>query len=127
MKKVTISLGAIVLLLLAHAAVGQQLWGNTLAGGSDNIGVVFKANPDGTGYSVVYQFVTTTTFKGSEPQGQPMRASDGKYYGLATYGGVNDKGVLYVYDPAVGNLQPLHDFGSVANDGIYPAGSLTQA
>jgi uncharacterized repeat protein (TIGR03803 family) len=55
----------------------------------------------------------------------PIRASDGKLYGIAAYTPPTG-GNIYSYDIGSGVYTDLHDFGS-GNDGLYPMGDLYQA
>lgn len=61
------------------------LYGTTYAGGSNNVGTVFKLNKDGSGYLPLRHF-STTGGSGQFPRGALLEATDGWLYG-ATYGG----------------------------------------
>ena len=77
----------------------DELWGMTKDGGIDDNGVIFKINPDGTGYSLQKEFITD--IRGTDPMGSLMEYN-GKLYGMTSDDGFDDHGVLYEYDPANG-------------------------
>src|SRR5262249_27806010 len=58
------------------------LYGATYAGGSNNIGTIFKLNKDGSQFKTVHSFSSTD---GELPRGALLEASDGYLYGT-TYG-----------------------------------------
>ena len=53
-----------------------------------------------------------------------LQASDGNFYGVSAYGGVNDLGYIFKVDAAHGRLTHLHDFSFP--DGATPRGPLIQ-
>ncbi len=63
--------------------------------------------------------------EGNVPSGT-LLYSDGKIYGLMRYGGANNLGTLFQFDPATGSLLKLKDFDG-ANLGEHPVGSLVKA
>lgn len=86
---------------------GMVLWngvfyGTTRWGGLYGNGVVFKLNPDGTGFAVLKHFSATTSYNGGNylnvggmyPAGDLMVA-DGVLYGATQYGGNYGYGTLY--------------------------------
>jgi uncharacterized repeat protein (TIGR03803 family) len=97
-------------------------------------GTTYNNGPIGGG--VLYQFdpltniITTKvsfdgTNKGSQPSGKLIQATDGKLYGMTKYGGVNNKGVLFQYDPATNVFTKMIDFNG--GNGALPVGGLIQA
>jgi uncharacterized repeat protein (TIGR03803 family) len=124
MKKLIIILCGLCQLILAQNIFAQgELWGMTSTGGSDNKGVIFKTNLDGTGYSVQLSFDATNV--GSSPTGTLLQAANGKLYGTTNTGGANDYGTLFEYDQASGILTKKVDIGLIG--GKYPKGGLLQA
>src|SRR5258707_590897 len=67
-----------------------KLYGTT-SGLPDRTGLIFRVGTDGTG-NVLHVFNGTD---GSGPDGGVMLATDGNYYGTASYGGTNGLGVLF--------------------------------
>lgn len=115
---------AVGLLMLWFVSVEAQrkLWGTASAGVSDNKGVIFNANDDGTGYTVKYNFVTD--FPGVNPQ-SGLTLANGKFYGVTNGGGANDVGLLFEYDPVNDTYTRKHDFDGT--NGSYPYSALVLA
>ncbi|MGZ3863032.1 MAG: choice-of-anchor tandem repeat GloVer-containing protein [Bacteroidia bacterium] len=63
---------------------------------------------------------------GYSPQGDLLQATDGKLYGMAMYGGLNNEGCLFYYDIVSDTLVKLLDFDFTLTGG-KPNGSLIQA
>jgi uncharacterized repeat protein (TIGR03803 family) len=110
------------LLCVVPAWSQRSLWGVTSSGVADNKGVIFKANEDGTGYSVQHNFVSD--FPGASPYTTPALAN-GKLYGTTNAGGASDQGVLYEFDPATGDYTKKFDFSAAT--GTFPQSSLLLA
>src|SRR5947207_2940117 len=66
-------------------AASGALYGTTQNGGSDGFGTVFRLNADGSGYTVIHNFVA-----GDEDGGNPasglVQGSDGVLYGTTESG-----------------------------------------
>jgi uncharacterized repeat protein (TIGR03803 family) len=95
-----------------------SLWGTTEAGGSRNLGTIFRLK-NGQ-YSVVASF---TGENGARPRGPLLRAKDGNFYGLASGGGINNLGTVFRVTPQ-GKLTRLAAFNGF--NGAFPAGGLIQ-
>ncbi len=119
--------GAFVFVCISStASSAQQLWGTTSAGGSNNLGVVFSADPNGTAVSTLKQFTYTTTVKEATPQSTGLlKASNGNFYGM-TQGGGGGLGALFEYNLSNGTYTKLHDFAGAPSDGSYPVGTVVQ-
>jgi uncharacterized repeat protein (TIGR03803 family) len=63
-------------------------------GGLTGPGVIFEVTASGA-YSVLYVFDSTS---GASPGSTPTQHTNGKIYGLAASGGVDNQGVLYSFD-----------------------------
>jgi uncharacterized repeat protein (TIGR03803 family) len=76
------------------------LYGTTFWGGLYGNGLVFKVNPDGTGFAVLKQFSATTSAinyvnaDGMYPLGDLM-VTNGVLYGTTLYGGIYGCGTIY--------------------------------
>ena len=100
---------------------GTFLYGMTSRGGINDIGVILKIMPDGTGYSDMLDF--TGSANGNQPGGSLI--SDGVFlYGMTKDGGANNFGVIFKIKPDGTGYSKLYDFGSAANDGAWPNSSL---
>ncbi|MFM7855783.1 MAG: choice-of-anchor tandem repeat GloVer-containing protein, partial [Flammeovirgaceae bacterium] len=84
--------------------------------------VLFRINPDGKNMSVLVDFSTKGV---TSPVGRVLQGGNGKYYGLARYGGVNNYGALFEYDPVNGNYAKIADMNSIG--GKNPNGTLIQS
>ncbi|HWA35980.1 MAG TPA: choice-of-anchor tandem repeat GloVer-containing protein [Cyclobacteriaceae bacterium] len=125
--RIQLALNAFLLALCITPAFGQQLWGTTVAGGDNNIGVIFKANLDGTALTVQKQFLLTTAIKEAFPENTGfLQASNGKLYGMVQ-AGIKNQGALFEYNPLTLTYTKLHDFGVTPSDGASSIGALTLA
>ncbi|WP_251955383.1 choice-of-anchor tandem repeat GloVer-containing protein [Nostoc commune] len=68
------------------------LYGTTKLGGANNKGAIFKV-PVGGGTPVLVASFNDTN--GANPTAALIKASNGNFYGTASAGGVNNKGVIY--------------------------------
>ncbi len=98
-----------------------NLWGMNNYGGGNYGGNIFKYNPSTNTYSVVYDFSDES---GDYPNGSLIQASNGKFYGMTSYGGANGEGVIFQFDPETSAYTDLVDFSDAT--GSYPNGSLVQ-
>ena len=99
---------------------GGILYGMTRIGGTNAFGVMFKINPDGTGYSKLIDFAGATN--GSYPSSSLI--SDGTFlYGMTGGGGTNDMGTIFKIKPDGTGYSNLLNFVGTAN-GSTPWGSL---
>jgi uncharacterized repeat protein (TIGR03803 family) len=99
---------------------GTFLYGMTYSGGTNNLGVVFKIQTNGTNYTKLFDFAGITN--GSYPNGSLI--SDGTYlYGMTQYGGTNNVGVAFKIQTNGTNYTKLFDFAGSANGGV-PLGSF---
>jgi uncharacterized repeat protein (TIGR03803 family) len=72
-----------------------KLYGMTWQGGnnSSNGGVIFSFDPLSSVYSKLYDF--TGGSNGNNSSGGVLLCSNGKFYGMTSYGGSNSKGVFF--------------------------------
>lgn len=97
---------------------GTHFYGMTSSGGINNVGTIFKLNPDGTGYSKLLDFADTN---GMFPNGSLI--SDGTFlYGMTQWGGSNGLGTLIKIKSDGTTYSKLLDFGGT--NGCEPLGSL---
>ena len=98
-----------------------KLYGLTSGGGASGRGVLFE-------YDYVNEIYTKkidlTPSTGLNPTGTLYQATNGMVYGLASYGGVNDKGTLFEYNPLTNVLTTKISFNGT--NGFYPQASLTE-
>jgi uncharacterized repeat protein (TIGR03803 family) len=97
-----------------------KFYGMTQAGGVNSKGVVFEWDP------VSNVFVKKIDFDGINNGRNPKSSlclNNGKFYGVTYMGGVNDKGVIFEWDPLTNIFSKKFDFDST-DSGILPEGSL---
>jgi uncharacterized repeat protein (TIGR03803 family) len=108
MKKFTTLLIASIVILGAKVQAQPQLWGSTEQGGKYDAGVLFTTDINGENYSVEYHF---PKIMGYEFMFSTLtQASNEKIYGVSNSGGLHGDGVLFEYDPAMGEYIVLHSF-----------------
>jgi len=73
---------------------------------------------------ILKNYFLSSYYTGSNPVGSLILASNGKFYGMTSAGGVNSVGALFQYDTT--NLF-IKRFDFATNDGYQPLGSLVQA
>ena len=103
-------------------AKDNLLYGVTQFGGAKNNGTLYQYDP--VSYTYVKKIDFDKTISGDAPTAPLLLAADGKLYGTTTYGGANDEGVLFQYDPATNILVPKVEFGGAKGSG--PRGELVQ-
>ncbi len=111
-----------------------NLYGSTSMGGigqpacwtAEGCGVIFKmtVNRNGTWtYHILHRFASYAT-DGQSPNGGLAMDASGNLYGVAVYGGVNNRGRVFKLTFSGGHWKEttLYDFPNCA-DGCYPAGT----
>ena len=97
-------------------------YGTNSFGGEFDYGVLYKFNLSTNGFSKLHDF---NGINGRQPSGTPMEANNNKHYGVTKFGGSNDEGILYQYDPISNETTSVLDFADVTSS--RPIGSLLQA
>lgn len=97
-----------------------RLYGTALSGGLGHQGGIFSYDAATGTYTTLYQFDETS---GSQPTGALTWGSNGLIYGLTTYGGQYNNGVLFSFNPASRVYKVLYHFNGT--DGANPTGGLT--
>lgn len=105
------------------SANNGKMYGLTGDGGIYAGGVLFEYDNN---TNTLVKKVDFASSSGRSPFGAMVEASDGNLYGTTTYGGVNDKGVLFQYNPTTNSYLKKYDFGGIT-DGELPNGGLVQA
>jgi uncharacterized repeat protein (TIGR03803 family) len=111
-------------------AQNGNLYGMTTYGGINNVGVIFQYNPTTNIYSKIFDFDGSLT--GATPYACSfIEASDGNLYGMTTYGGLNNAGVLFQFNPNTNTYVKKIDFdlgnSSSPSNGAFPFNSLIEA
>ena len=98
--------------LISIATQAQTyLWGTSSLGGTNDKGVFFQYDPVTSIYTKKLDFDGAS--KGANPFSSLVKGVDGKLYGVSVYGGTNNKGVLFQYDPATSTYTKKLDFDSI--------------
>jgi uncharacterized repeat protein (TIGR03803 family) len=99
---------------------GTYMYGMAWGGGTSYYGNLFRINTDGTGYIPTFYFGGQTT--GRDIPGTMV--TDGTFfYGMTSFGGVSDSGVIFKIKPDGTGYVKLMDFNGYPN-GKNPRGSL---
>ena len=97
-------------------ASGNILYGTTSSGGTSNYGTIFSYNTSTSTFTVLYSF--TNGLDGAYPKCSLIIDSGGTLYGVASTGGVNNKGTVFSYNPATSTFNTLHAFGGGSRRGL---------
>ena len=100
---------------------GSTLYGTTPVGGTNNTGVVFAINTDGTGFTILHDFVGGSS-DGSGPMGS-LTLDGSTLYGMTGSGGISNNGVMFAINTNGTGYTILHKFAGGSGDGIWPLGS----
>ena len=98
---------------------GTFLYGTTSSGGTNDFGTIFKIKPDGSAFSVLFNFSSTSggsSFAGLTYDGTHL-------YGTTGMAGNGNKGTVFKIKTDGTGFQKLIDFMGYTN-GSYPSGSL---
>lgn len=100
--------------------IDGNFYGTTTAGGTNNIGTVFKITPLGV-ETVIYSFGGSGD--GDQPYAALLQASDGNFYGTTIAGGMDNLGTVFRITPT-GAETVIHSFDG--SDGSLPFAPLIQ-
>jgi uncharacterized repeat protein (TIGR03803 family) len=98
-----------------------NFYGDCYSGGSGGHGILYMLTPTGT-FTILHAF-TGIAPDGANPNGPPIQATDGNFYGTTTFGGANNLGT--VYKLAGGTVTTLYSFKG-STDGSGPSAPLVQ-
>ncbi|MBI3220870.1 MAG: T9SS type A sorting domain-containing protein [Bacteroidetes bacterium] len=98
-----------------------DLFGTAIGGGAQGRGVIFKVKPDGTNYTVLFNF---NGANGVKPNGKLLLTSDGYLVGTTVDGGSNNAGVIFRINQDGSNFSVLFNF--CCGNGSAPYGGLEE-
>ena len=98
------------------------LYGTVLNGSVNGVGFLFEFNPLTKTYTNKVEFDYTN---GAWPRCNLIQASNGKIYGTTSYGGANNNGVLFEYDPITNVYKKKIDF-KYSITGSSPRGNMLE-
>ena len=93
----------------------KKLYGVTTELSTGNYGVIFSFNPSSATYSKLVDFDSD---KGTNPYGGLTKSQDGKLYGVTTFGGSSNGGVVFSFDPLTQSYMKLKDLDTIT--GVSP-------
>jgi uncharacterized repeat protein (TIGR03803 family) len=100
------------------------LYGMTSHGGVHGKGIIFSYNILDSTETDLHDFDDTD---GQYPYGSLIQASDSMFYGMTSSGGLYNYSTIFSFNILTNQETDIHDFGSEANDGSFPSGSLLKA
>ena len=92
-------------------------------GGTNDAGTLFKLNPDGTGYAVLYEFGQTLLHP-DDPLSALALGDDGAFYGTSASGGAYGGGTIFRIKRDGTEFSILHSFRFGTLDGRSPIGNI---
>lgn len=98
----------------------NKLYGFTNTGGANNDGVMFEFDIATNTYTKKFDFEYSSS--GRNPKGTFVKASNGKLYATAQYGGLGTAGTLFEYDTQTNGIQKKLDFNYAENGYGFRAG-----
>ncbi len=102
------------------------LYGTTYAGGTNDVGTVYRLNTNGGSFKLL---LSPSLAPGSPELiegGVVVGKTDGLLYGVSRFGGTNDTGTLFRLDRTGGGFTILRHFG-LFDDARYPGSELLEA
>ncbi|MBL0340591.1 MAG: hypothetical protein IPP71_06550 [Bacteroidetes bacterium] len=114
MKKVNATLILILIVKILFAQT-PQLWGLASLGGSNNKGLIFKINGDGTDFSAIDSL---NYYVGSSPRGSLTMVSGNKLLGLTSNGG-GGAGTIFSFDLSNNSCTPVFSFTGLYGGNSY--------
>ena len=100
-----------------------NFYGTTYAGGTGNLGTIFKMTPGGA-VTLLHSFAGGAT-DGSSPYAALVQGTDGNLYGTTLLGGASSDGTVFKITPA-GSFTLMHSFAGGASDGQSPYCALLE-
>jgi uncharacterized repeat protein (TIGR03803 family) len=106
-------------------ATNGKIYGCTMDGGvGGESGAIFEYDYVNDILTQKYDFANTAA--GYVPLGKMVQHSNGKLYGLCTYGGANGQGVLYEFDISSGQYTNRFSFNKANGTGGYSQTGLVE-
>jgi uncharacterized repeat protein (TIGR03803 family) len=92
------------------------LYGGTDGGGANDVGVIFKLNKDGSGYTVLHHLIDSISIGVADL----LVSNDGMLYGASYAGGPDDSGSLFKISTNGSGFTVLHQFTGSDFNGSAP-------
>lgn len=104
---------------------GGILFGTTYNGGTAGKGTLFSLPPDGTAFTVLWNFGSIAG-DGWNPQAALVRGRIGLLYGVTYNGGANSAGTIFKLAPDGSGYEVLHSLGAAVGEGKNPRAALCE-
>jgi uncharacterized repeat protein (TIGR03803 family) len=101
------------------------LYGTTAAGGSADLGTIFRLDPVGGTLQILHSF-STIDHDGTQPYASLIEATDGALYGTTQLGGTSAQGVVFTLRKDGSGYTLLHHFTGMQGDGSQPSAELIE-
>jgi uncharacterized repeat protein (TIGR03803 family) len=99
------------------------LYGTTSSGGDFDWGALFKINKDGSGYTILHSFKAGNG-AAYYPVANLHEGPGGTLFGVTYFGGSDESGTIYTFNPAGGGVTILHSFVDAQLAGGNPNATL---
>ena len=103
---------------------GGVIYGMAMQGGTANVGVVYRVNPDGTNFQVIHSF-TGGIADGGNPSYSALVVSGGVICGMTPGGGTAGLGAIFRMNTDGTGFSVLHSFTATGGDGYGSLSGLT--
>jgi len=100
-------------------------YGTFYTGGAHGWGAAFRIKPDGSDYSVIYNFGASST-GAKTPLAGLIEGTDGFLYGTTWVGGESGYGTVFKLAKDGGTFDVLYSFAFPGTDGIYPYSGVVE-
>lgn len=98
------------------------LYGTTGRGGNNEIGTIFKINPDGSNYKSIYHFTALT---GIFTIGSLSQLTDGRIIGVTLLGGLYFDGLIFTIKPDGSSFSVIYNFNG-ASGRYHPSSAVKE-
>lgn len=98
--------------------IDGYLYGLTTDGGISQDGIMYKIDLEGEDFQVLHNFDQAT---GANPHGRMIKDANGYFYGYTSFGGANDQGNIFRFDPDGTNYTAIYNFDDPES---FPINSL---
>jgi glucuronoarabinoxylan endo-1,4-beta-xylanase len=99
----------------------SMIYGMTNGGGSYGNGIIFRMNPNGTGFQIIHHFAGPVS-DGAWPTSVSLLRSGPVFYGMSQGGGAAHTGTIFQINADGTGFQVIHSF--TGPDGLWPMGML---
>jgi uncharacterized repeat protein (TIGR03803 family) len=99
------------------------LYGTTYNGGSNNVGVLFKLQTNGTSFTILHTFSTAST-DSANPFAGVIQGTNGLLFGVSSNGAASGHGAIFRISTNGTGYTNLRSFNGATTDGAYPVANL---